>query len=450
MSRVVIYNATILTLDDKDVFYYPGTIEIEDDRITKIYEGRPSDEVLKRVDSTIDGTDKLVMPGLVDLHFHTSVAKGYGDNLPLWEFLDQVWYPSIRALNPKTACIAALYSYCTALKSGTTTVNDMYRFLDGLADAAAATGIRAVLSNDVALPEHELDSVEDNILAYQRNNGRESGRIKVWMGHEWICLSNPELLAEIGRKKKELGTGLHIHLSESTTEVQDTLKRYGKSPVQLAYEAGCLGPDVVAAHCVHLSDEDIALFAKTGTSVSYNGGSNAKLGNGVMPLQALQAAGVNVGMGVDACECHNSTDMFELMKIGSFMQRAKHQDPSLTQASTILRMATRNGAKALGIDAGVLQVGKKADVIVVDLTKDMMFSPLLKDPKARKEMLESHLVFGCNGTAVEHVIIDGRIVVRDFKIVGVDEEAVRKDMDTLFESIVADMKRLTMDSQNKN
>lgn len=267
------------------------------------------------------------------------------------------------------------------------------------------------------------------------------------MGHEWICTSNLDLLAEIGRKKKELGTGLHIHLSESESENKDTLDRYGKTPVRLAYEAGCLGPDVVAAHCVHLTDDDIKLLADTGTSVSYNPGSNAKLGNGIAPLQRLTDAGVNVGLGMDACECHNSPDMFELMKIGSYMQRAKHQDASLCTPKQMLRMATMNGAKALDLNAGSLTVGKKADLVVVDLTKDMMFTPLLKEESERKTMLESHLVFGCNGSAVKHVIVDGKIILKDRKILNVDEKKVRLDMDALFHNLAASLKANTVESR---
>lgn len=326
----------------------------------------------------------------------------------------------------------------------------MYRFVGSLADAAALTGIRAVLSNDVALPEYKLDCLGDNMTSYTESHDREGGRIKVWMGLEWLCTSDFNLLANVGAAKLALNTGLHIHLSESESENSDTLRRYGKTPIRVAYEAGCLGPDVVAAHCVHLTDDDIALLAETGTSVSYNPGSNAKLGGGIAPLQRLLKAGINVGLGMDACECHNSPDMFELMKIGSYMQRAKHQDASLCPPKQMLRMATSNGAKALGIDAGSLEVGKKADLIVVDLTKDMMFTPLLKEKGERKAMLESHLVFGCNGSAVEHVIIDGKVVLKDRKILSVDEESVRCDMDALFEKLAVDLKSHTFDSRRGN
>jgi 5-methylthioadenosine/S-adenosylhomocysteine deaminase len=337
-----------------------------------------------------------------------------------------------------------LHSYTTALKSGTTTVNDMYRHLDSLASAAVQTGIRAVLSNDVALPEHALDSVEDNITAYHRNHNKGDGRVKVWLGLEWIPLADAPLLAEIARWKKELNTGVHIHLCESRTEVADCMKRFGKRPVEMAYEAGILGPDCVAAHCVHLSDNEIQLLAETGTHFSHNAGSNAKLGNGVARVQDMLKAGINIGLGVDACECHNSTDLFEEMKITSYMQRATLEDASLGHPSQILRMGTRNGAKALGINAGIIQKGMKADVIVLDLKKDMMFTPLLKSPaEERRRMLESHLVFGCNGTAVETVIVDGRIVVEGRKVLGVDEEEVRQGMDVIFQDLVNSMSQVT-------
>lgn len=448
-SRIVIQNVSVLTLDEEDHFYYPATVVIEDDVINDITEDDyqiPHDEVST---SVLDGTDKLLMPGLVDLHFHTSVAKGYNDSLPLWEYLDQVWYPTLRALTLETARTAALYSYVTALKSGTTCVNDMFCLVPALASAAEATGIRAVLSNDVALPEHRLDTLEDNIHNVKTLNGkRGNGRVKVRLGLEWLPLADFDLLKAIGAAKKELGVGVHIHLCESLSELQDCKARFGqdKTPIRLAYEAGILGPDCVAAHCVHLTDDDIELLAETGTHVSYNPGSNAKLGNGVARLQDMVAAGVNVGMGVDACECHNSTDMFETLKIGSYVQRALHQDAALGQGRDLLKMATRNGAKALDINAGTIEVGKKADVILLDLTKDMMFTPLLKSPKEdRQRMLESHLVFGCNGTAVETVIVDGIVVVKDRRVLGVDEQGVRRDMEALFETLVEEMQKQRMD-----
>ncbi|EFX04857.1 n-ethylammeline chlorohydrolase [Grosmannia clavigera kw1407] len=434
MSRIVIYNTTVLTLDDEDTFYYPGTVEIVNDRIAGVYGGSPSAESLTDPTTTvIDGTDKL----------------GFGDELPLKEYLEEVWYPSVRALNEERTFVAAMHSYCAALKSGTTTVNDMYRFVGARVRAADEIGIRATLGGEIALAEHGLDSLADNEAAFwahnkqQRLSSSSDGRVRVWLGLEWMLTSDLALLQAVGRAKKALGTGLHLHLCESEGEVVETRACYGgRSPVQLAYEAGLLGPDTVAAHCVHLDDEDVQLLAATGTSVSYDAGSNAKLGNGIARLQDLLAAGVNVGIGIDAFECENSPDMFAQMKIASLVQRALHRDASLGRPHEILRMATRNGAHALGIDAGVVREGAKADLIVLDLTHNHMFTPLLHDPARRKTMLESHLVFGCNGSAVQHSIVDGKIVLRDFQILAIDEEDLRKQMDALFEDIAREMPSL--------
>lgn len=319
----------------------------------------------------------------------------------------------------------------------------MYRQLDVLAAAAEQIGIRAVLSNDVALAEHQLDSVADNVAAFRHNDGMANGRIRVWMGVEWLPLADEKLLQDVRDAMEELDTGLHIHLCESKTEVENSESRFGGlRPVEVAHKAGLLGPRTVAAHCVHLSDSEIEILAKTGTNVSINSGSNAKLGNGIARVQDLVKAGVNLGMGVDACECHNSVDMFEEMKITSYMQRALHQDPALGQPGQMLRMATANGAKALGVEAGTLEVGKKADVIILDLKKDMMFTPLLKKPlEARRKQIESHLVFGCNGTGVETVIVDGRVVVRDRVVLGIDEEAIRQNMDHVLAEMVEEMEK---------
>ncbi|OJD31422.1 cytosine deaminase [Diplodia corticola] len=450
MSRIVIRNASILTLDDKDTFLYPATLVIQDDRIVDMFEGE-KDTASDTPTTIIDGTDKLVMPGLIDLHFHTSVAKGYNDTLPLWEYLDTVWYPSIRSLTPSTALTAALHSYTTALKSGTTTVNDMYRFLPSLAAAARQTGIRAVLANDVALPAHALDSLATNVAAFHALDESASsppGRIRVRLGLEWLPLADEPLLAAVAAAQRDLHVGLHIHLCESASEVADAAARFGgRTPVQVFRDAGLLGPRTVAAHCVHLSDADVRILAQTGTHVSFNPGSNAKLANGVARVDALVAAGVNVGLGVDAAECHNSTDMFESMKLGSYVRRAASRDAAVGAAREMLRFATENGARALGLDAGVLEVGRKADVILVDLRRDLMFTPLLREKGKRREMLESHLVFGCNGTAVDTVIVDGRIVVEGRKVLGVDEEQLRRDMDALFEDLVGEMEKQRFDRE---
>jgi 5-methylthioadenosine/S-adenosylhomocysteine deaminase len=416
---IVINGGIVMTINDADDVHFGGHVVLDGDRITAVgagdYRGGPGKDA-----EVIDATGMIVMPGLVDLHYHTAIGKGFCDHLPLLESLEEFWYPSIRALDPETAHWAARSSYAESIKNGVTTVNDMYRQLGGLGRAAEEIGIRAVLSNDVALPEHNLDTLQDNKDAYDAVHGLGDGRIEVYVGIEWLPLASPELLRDARALASELNTGIHIHLNESLTEVENAVERFGRRPTEVAYDAGLLGRDCVAAHCVWLSDTEIALMRETGTQISHNPGSNAKLGNGIARLPEMLAAGINVGLGHDAAECNNSRDAFQTMKFASLIHRANRVDASLQQAPDVLRMATRNGAAALKHDTGELVPGKKADVILVD-TANPMFTPLMPGDKAH---IYSHLVFAANGSAVDSTIVDGRILMAGRQLLTMDEQQI--------------------------
>ena len=391
-GRTIIDKGIIVTVNDENQIHFGGHVVLEGDRITAVGVDPFSGEIGLN-DRVIDATDCIVMPGLVDLHYHTALAKGYSDHLPLWEYLDACWYPIIRALDPEAAYWAALASYAESIKGGVTTVNDMYRQLGSLAQAAEDIGMRAVLSNDVALPEHNLDTLEDNLRAYEVNHGKGDGRIEVYVGIEWLPLGSPELLRDARQLADQLKTGIHIHLNESLTEVEDSKKRFGMRPTEVAYEAGLLGRDCIAAHCVWLSDSEIALMKATNTQISHNPTSNAKLGNGIARLPEMLAAGLNVGLGHDAAECNNSRDLFQVMKFAAVIHRANRVDSSLQPADEIVRMATRNGSEALRHEGGQLAAGKKADLIIID-TLTPMFTPLLQGDPAH---VLSHLTYAANG-----------------------------------------------------
>src|SRR6478609_6240187 len=187
----------------------------------------------------------------------------------------------IRALDPESAYWAALASYGESIRCGVTTVNDMYRQLEALGDAAERIGIRAVLSNDVATDEHDLDTLADNEAAFRAKHGAAGGRIEVRVGIEWLPLASEELLRDARVLADELGTGIHIHLNESLSEVENSKQRFGRRPTEVAYDCGILFDRCIAAHCVWLSDAEIALIRETGTQISHNPSSNAKLGNGI-------------------------------------------------------------------------------------------------------------------------------------------------------------------------
>ena len=420
-DRIIIENAAIVTMSDENDVHFDGTMVIEGNRIVAVGGADAADGYGRAGAKVIDGTNMAALPGMVDLHYHTAIGKGYVDHLDLWEILQSFWYPMIRAINPEEAYWAAMASYSESLKSGVTTANDMFRQVPALARAAVDSGIRAVLSNDVADPEHDLDVLADNEAAFHECHGMGDGRVEVFVGIEWLPMASEPLLVDARALADQLGTGIHIHLNESLGEVELSIDNFGgRRPTEVAYDAGILGSDCVAAHCVHLSDREIELMRETGTHISHNPTSNAKLGNGIARLPEMLAAGINVGLGHDSAEGTNSCDLFQVMKWASLVHRAERKDASILQAPEILRMATRNGGKALGHETGELGVGKLADVILVNLANHH-FTPFV--PGNNRHLL-SHLVFSADGSAVDTTIVDGRVVMerREFKIF--DEEEV--------------------------
>jgi 5-methylthioadenosine/S-adenosylhomocysteine deaminase len=428
-DRLIIRNGTVLTLNDADDVHFGGTVVLDGDRIESVMAAGES------VDAgdgrELDAEGKIVMPGLIDLHYHTALGKGWSDHLPLWEYLQTCWYPMIRALDPESAYWAALASYAESIRCGVTTINDMYRQLGALAKAAEEIGIRAVLSNDVATDEHDLDTLADNEQAFKTSHGAANGRIEVRVGIEWLPLASEELLRDARALADELGTGIHIHLNESLSEVEISKKMFGRRPTEVAYDNGILGPDCIAAHCVWLSDNEMALMRETGTQISHNPSSNAKLGNGIARLPEMLAAGINVGLGHDAAECNNSRDMFEVMKFASLLHRASRVDAGLQQARDVVRMATRNGARALGHETGQLVAGQKADVILID-TNSTMFTPLMP---GSADHVFSHLVFAANGSCVDTTIVDGKVLMEGRRIVTVDEDEVIREANRAFQEV---------------
>jgi len=438
-ERTAITRALVLPMDDAHSMIVDGAVVIEGNRIVDV---GPTGEVMARlaapVDRTVDASGKALMPGFVDLHYHTALGKGWNDNLPLKEWLDSCWYPMVRMLDPEAAYWAALLSYSDSIRCGVTTVNDMYRQVGALADAATEIGIRAVLSNDIADPEFGLDTLDDARRLLETRHGGANGRVQIRVGVEWLPLASHALLKGARALADEFDTGIHIHLNESLSEIELTQKRLGGlRPLEAAYENGVLGDDCVAAHCVWLTDREIEMLVRTGTHVSHNPVANAKLGNGVARVLDIVAAGVNVGLGHDCAECNNCRDMFQNMKFASLLQRATRIDAELMQPAQVLRMATRAGAAALKHPTGEIAAGKTADLILIDL-KSHMFTPLIP---GNRDHLYSHLVFSAHGGCVDSVMIDGRFVMENRRLTTVDEAEILTQANRHFERIAARVER---------
>jgi 5-methylthioadenosine/S-adenosylhomocysteine deaminase len=438
-KQIAITHAVVLPMDDAHSMIVDGAVVIDGDRIVDV---GPSEEVMARLSAplqqVVDAKGKAMMPGFVDLHYHTALAKGWNDNVPLKDWLDACWYPMVRALDREAAYWAALLSYSDSIRCGVTTVNDMYRQVEALADAATEIGIRAVLSNDIADPEFGLDTLDDARRLLQTKHGAANGRIQIRVGVEWLPLGSAALLKGVRKLADEFGAGIHIHLNESLSEIELTKKRIGGlRPLEAAYEHGVLGEDCVAAHCIWLTDREIEMLARTGTHVSHNPVANSKLGNGVARVLDITSAGINVGLGHDCAECNNSRDMFQNMKFASLLQRVTHTDAQLLQPAQVLHMATRAGSLALKQQTGELAVGKKADLILIDLNSHM-FTPLIP---GNRDHLYSHLVFSAQRGCVDSTMVDGRFIMENGMLSTVDESEILAQANHHFQKIAARVQR---------
>ena len=417
-------HAIIVTMDQKRSIIEDGSIVVSG---SKILDVGPSEEIRRKhsADRLIDAKKKLILPGLVSSHFHSdNFSRGVGEHMGLGEWLDRIYYPMLKAMTPDDAYKAAMLAYAEAIKSGTTTVNDMYRHIPACADAAEKIGIRAVLSSEAADLIEGQETIQDNERAVVTKNGTANGRIKVWFGAEWVPVCSPEFFEKTRELADKYKVGIHVHLNESYEEVELCKKKFGQRPVEHVDSLGLLGNDVVAAHCVWLSDKEIKLLARSNTQIAHCPVSNAKLGNGVARVPEMREAGLNIGLGPDDAPCNNSVDMFEVMKFASLLQKATELDASIMPSSDVLQMATINGARALQMDNEIwsIEPGKKADLILLD-TATPRLTPI---HLGKYSNILPHIVYAAHGDDVHTVMIDGRIVMENRRLLCVNEGEIIK------------------------
>ena len=363
----------------------------------------------------IDGDGAIALPGLVNTHTHAAMTllRGYADDMILQDWLTQKIWPLEAHLTGDDVYHGTRLACIEMIRSGTTAFNDMYFFMEDTARAVDKSGIRAVLSYgfiDLFTEEKretECKATED-LAAHIRT--LDNPRIKAAAGPHAIYTVSREGLhwcAEFAREKK---IGIHIHLSETEGEVNDCITRYGKRPGSLLDECGILTPGTVAAHCCWLDEAECSLLGSRGVHVSHNPGSNMKLAtHRAMPCHWLSGAGANVCLGTDGCASNNNLDMFEESKIATLLQKFYWNNPTLLPAQEALRMATLNGAKALGFGTGKLAAGSPADIVLVT-TRSVCNTPL--------HHASSNLVYACNGGAVETTICDGKVLMLEREIPG--------------------------------
>lgn len=437
MGRTLITGGVVLPMEGRKVVHPRGAVLIDDRDIVAV---GPAEEVaahpLAAAAEVVDATGMAVIPGLTNGHMHSGLMRGIAESMALWDWLDNYYNQGMKVVTPQLAEAACLLAYTENLRFGNTSVMDMYRYLEGGARVADRLGIRATLVPYVAdEPGFDyFETIESNLALLSSHREASDGRVRTWVGLEHLFYCSPKAFADAIALAEEYDTGLHTHSSESIWEVQESLKRFGRRPIEEFYNRGILGERTVIAHCVWLDDREIELMARTGTSAIHCPVSNMKLASGPARVRDMRRSGITFGIGTDGEASNNNLDLFEEMKFASLLQKVSTLDPTVGDPWEVLDMATLEGARALGLDAitGSLEVGKRADIVTVDLRR-LHFVPVFAD---RHFNVAAHLVFAAKGTDVDSVWVDGRRLVAGGRVLTVDEDAVRAEAQAAAEELL--------------
>jgi len=386
----------------------PTQIYIEGDRIVEIGKKREADTVL-------EAKGKVALPGLVNLHTHASMTlfRGFGDDVPLQTWLETKIWPYEAKLTPEDIYWGAKLACLEMIKTGTTTFLDMYFHMDMVAKAVKEMGLRAFLSEgfiDLGFPSRAQDQFRAVDESNRKIEALKSPRITPALGPHAIYTVSEDSLHRFRELADTKGYRIHTHLSETKREVDDCMAQHGLRPAQYLDKLGILAKDVIVAHGCWLDPSEIEILAHTGTKVAHCPTSNLKLATGqAMPYAAMKEAGVVMGLGTDGAASNNNLDLFETMKFAALFQKFAHRDPTVLPAHEAWQLATLGGAQALGIDAGLIQEGRLADLLLVDLRRAEL-TPRHDDV--------SNWVYSAHGNIVDSVICDGQVLMKGRRVKG--------------------------------
>ena len=430
---LVITNGHVVTMNAAGQVMSPGAIAI---RGTTIVDVGPADRIGREYQGreTVDARDRVIMPGLINTHTHAPMVlyRGLGDDLALMDWLQKYIFPAeAKTVTPEFVRVGTRLAALEMIQSGTTTYADMYYFEEEIARATEAAGLRGVLGQtiiqfpvaDAKTPDEALQRTERFLKEFA-----SSELITPAIAPHAMYTLEDRTLRAVRSMADRYKAPVLIHLAETADESKTSQQRHRMSPTRYLDSLGFWGPRTLAAHGVWLNDADIRILAKRGVGVSHNPESNMKLASGTAPVPALRSAKVPVGLGTDGAASNNDLDMFESMRQAAFLHKLTSRDPRAVPAPVALAMATIEGARALQMDdqIGSLEAGKRADMILVSM-RGARQTPLY-DPV-------SHLVYVTRGDDVRTTIVNGRILMRDRKVLTLDEAAVLEDANRMAEKV---------------
>jgi 5-methylthioadenosine/S-adenosylhomocysteine deaminase len=420
---ILIRGGTLLTMSEAMVVVENPVIAVKGGKILMAAAEGASPAPFRAAE-TIDASHSIILPGLVNTHTHLPMIffRGFADDLPLMDWLNNYIFPAeAKHVNREMVYVGSLLAIAEMLLSGTTTFCDGYFYESSIAQAAVETGMRAVTAQGfIDLPGAGKDDVSKNIRIAEKfveKWWRKSPLVTpaLFCHSPYTC--SPETLRGIKEVARKAGVPYITHLSETRDEVSIIRERYGVSPVMHLEKAGVLDESTIAVHCVWPEDGDIDILARKGVKISHNPESNMKLASGVAPVPDMLKRGITVGLGTDGCASNNNLDMIQEMGTAAKLHKVRRLDPTVMDAATVVKMATREGARVLGLadEIGSIEPGKRADIILLDTRKPHL-TPLYNP--------YSQLVYAANGADVSTVIIDGRVILKNRRFLDFDIEDI--------------------------
>jgi len=409
-------------MDGKQPIIEKGFLALKNKQIMVVGKKTKASSLIKAKE-TISGVGKVAMPGLINCHTHLAMTlfRGAAEDKPFDTWLRKTIWPLEAKLKPMNIYDGALLGCLEMIKSGTTCFADMYFHEDMVAKAVDKAGLRAVLAGaiieagDSARGEKML---KGSVNIAEKFNGYGDGRVSVCLGPHALYSCSPNLLRRVREAALRLKVGVHMHLAESLVMAESLKSKYGLTEVELLEKIGFLnGLDMLAAHCLHLSDDEMHILAKRSVKVAYNPVANMKLGMGAPKINHLLKLGITVGLGTDGPASNNSLDMFETMKVAALFQKSSYLDSTILPTETVLHMATIEGARALGLEKqfGSLEAGKRADIILLDFEKPHL---------TPRHNLYANIVYSARGSDVDTVIVDGNVLMEKRKVRTLKEDEV--------------------------
>ncbi|MGD8239281.1 MAG: amidohydrolase [Armatimonadota bacterium] len=419
MAGIAIKNATVLTFDADETIIEVGDIGIEGSEIVYVGESGGAG----RAEMTIDGGGCVALPGFVNAHTHLAMTlmRGFADDMRVQEWLEQMIWPTEERLQEGDVYWGAMLGIVEMIRSGTTCFNDMYWAFDETLRAVIESRIRACPSGVLIgvhprAEEHLAQAID--FVRQCREDAHE--RVVPMFGPHAPYTCPDAMLKRVLAAAQELEAGIHIHISETEAEVEGSLREHGKTPVERFRDLGLFDVHVLAPHCVHPTDSDIDVLAEHRVGVAHNPGSNMKLASGIAPVPEMLRRGVIVGIGTDGAASNNNLDMLEEARLAALLHKVASGDPTVISAYEALAMATRESARALGIfhEVGSIEVGKRADVILVDLDQAHL---------TPRHNVVSHIVYAARASDVVTTIVHGDVLMRDRELTALDEGQIIRE-----------------------